>query len=33
MRKGDEALNAMNPEADVRRTSFDFYEVRVQTIS
>jgi hypothetical protein len=27
MRRGDEALNAMNPEASGRRTSVAFYEV------
>jgi hypothetical protein len=32
MRRGDEALNAMNPPGG-RRTSVDFYEVPVQTIS
>jgi hypothetical protein len=33
MRRGDEALNAMNPGAGERRTSVEFYEVAVQTIS
>jgi hypothetical protein len=33
MRRGDEALNAMNPGAGEQRTSVDFYEVPVQTIS
>jgi hypothetical protein len=35
MRRGDEALNAMNPPGGVsgRRTSVEFYEVPVQTIS
>lgn len=33
MRRGDEALNAMNPGASERRTSVEFYEVPVQTIS
>jgi hypothetical protein len=33
MRRGDEALNAMNPGASERRTSVDFYEVPVQTVS
>ena len=31
MRKGDEALNAMQPGATERRTSVEFYEVPVQT--
>ena len=31
MRRGDEALNAMNPGATERRTSVEFYEVPVQT--
>jgi hypothetical protein len=31
MRRGDEALNAMNPGASERRTSVEFYEVPVQT--
>ena len=33
MRRGDEALNAMSPGASERRTSVDFYEVPVQTVS
>jgi hypothetical protein len=33
MRKGDEALNAMNPGASERRVSVEFFEVPVQTIS
>jgi hypothetical protein len=34
MRKGDEALNAMNPPASAgRRTGVEFYEVPVQTVS
>jgi hypothetical protein len=34
MRKGDEALNAMNPPASSgRRTGVEFYEVPVQTVS
>ena len=33
MRRGDEALNAMNPGSSERRTSVDFYEVPVQTIT
>jgi hypothetical protein len=33
MRRGDEALNAMNPGAGERRTSVEFFEVPVQTIS
>jgi hypothetical protein len=34
MRKGDEALNAMNPPAaSGRRTGVEFYEVPVQTVS
>ena len=32
MRRGDEALNAMNPGASERRTSVEFYEVPVQTL-
>ena len=31
MRRGDEALNAMNPGAGERRTSVEFFEVPVQT--
>ena len=33
MRRGDEALNAMSPGATERRTSVEFYEVPVQTLS
>ena len=33
MRRGDEALNAMNPGGGGRRTSVEFFEVPVQTIS
>jgi hypothetical protein len=33
MRRGDEALNAMNPGATERRVSVEFYEVPVQTVS
>ncbi len=33
MRRGDEALNAMNPGGSERRTSVAFYEVPVQTVS
>jgi len=33
MRRGDEALNAMSAGATERRTSVDFYEVPVQTVS
>ena len=33
MRRGDEALNAMNPEGSERRTSVEFYEVPVQTVN
>ena len=32
MRRGDEALNAMNPGASEARTSVEFFEVPVQTI-
>jgi hypothetical protein len=32
MRRGDQALNAMNPGATERRTSVEFYEVPVQTV-
>jgi hypothetical protein len=32
MRRGDEALNAMNPGATERRTSVEFFEVPVQTV-
>ena len=33
MRRGDEALNAMSPGGTERRTSVEFYEVPVRTIS
>jgi hypothetical protein len=33
MRRGDEALNAMDPEGSERRTSVEFYEVPVQTVT
>ena len=33
MQRGDEALNAMNPGGTERRTSVEFYEVPVQTVS
>jgi hypothetical protein len=33
MRRGDEALNAMTPGASSRRTSVEFYEVPVQTVT
>jgi hypothetical protein len=34
MRRGDEALNAMNPTGSgERRTAVEFYEVPVETIS
>ena len=29
MRRGDEALNAMNPEGSARRTSVEMYEVAI----
>jgi len=32
MRRGDEALNAMNPGGSERRTSVEFFEVPVQTV-
>jgi hypothetical protein len=32
MRRGDEALNAINPGAGGRRTSVEFYEVPVHTL-
>jgi hypothetical protein len=32
MRRGDEALNAMNPGSTEQRTSVEFYEVPVQNI-
>ena len=33
MRRGDEALNAMNPGGTEQRTSVEFFEVPVQTVS
>ena len=33
MRRGDEALDAMSPGGTERRTSVEFYEVPVQTVS
>jgi hypothetical protein len=33
MRRGDEALNAMNPGSSERRVSVEFFEVPVQTVS
>jgi hypothetical protein len=33
MRRGDEALNAMNPGGTERRTSVEFFEVPVETVS
>jgi hypothetical protein len=33
MRRGDEALNSMSPGGDSRRSSVEFYEVPVQTVS
>ena len=33
MQRGDEALNAMNPGGTERRTSVEFYEVPVHTVS
>jgi len=33
MRRGDEALNAMTPDGGGQRTSVDFYEVPIQTIT
>lgn len=33
MRRGDEALNAMSPGGAGQRTSVEFYEVPVQTVS
>jgi hypothetical protein len=33
MRRGDEALNAMNPRGTERRTSVEFFEVPVQTVT
>jgi heme-degrading monooxygenase HmoA len=32
MRRGDEALNGMNPGSTERRTSVEFFEVPVQTV-
>ena len=32
MRRGDEALNAMNPGSTERRTSVEFFEVPVHTV-
>jgi hypothetical protein len=33
MRRGDEALNAMDPGQSESRTSVEFYEVPVQTVT
>jgi hypothetical protein len=33
MRRGDEALNAMSPDGGGQRTSVEFYEVPLETIS
>jgi hypothetical protein len=33
MRRGNEALNAVSPGTSERRTSVEFYEVPVQTVS
>jgi hypothetical protein len=33
MRRGDEALNAMSPGGTERRTSVEFYEVPVDTVT
>ena len=33
MRRGDEALDVMNPGATERRTSVEFFEVPVQTVT
>ena len=33
MRRGDEALNAMSPGSTERRTSVEFFDVPVQTVS
>jgi hypothetical protein len=33
MRRGDEALNAMNPGGTERRVSVEFFEVPVHTVS
>ena len=32
MRRGDDALNGMNPGSTERRTSVEFFEVPVQTV-
>jgi hypothetical protein len=32
MRRGDEALNAMNPDAGTSRTGVEFFEVPVHTL-
>ena len=33
MRRGDETLNAMSPGQNERRTSVEFYEVPVETVT
>ena len=33
MRRGDEALNAMNPGASERRTDVEYFEVPVETVT
>ena len=33
MRRGDEALNAMNPGPTERRTAVEFFDVPVQTVT
>jgi hypothetical protein len=33
MRRGDEALNSMSPGGSERRTSVEFYEVPVETVT
>jgi hypothetical protein len=33
MSRGDEALNGMNPGGTERRTSVEFFEVPVETVS
>jgi hypothetical protein len=33
MRRGDETLNAMDPGATERRTSVEFFEIPVQTVT
>jgi hypothetical protein len=33
MRRGDEALNAMNPGSTERRVSVEYFEVPVQTVT